>query len=251
MKGVPGLLIAVGLAIVGGLCNWFYMAQKTSELELVRFIGVAGEGIKRGDIIQASQLTPIDIPLRYAQRIKAAAPTYNDISTVVGMPAYRDFMVGEIILTQDLQTPPNNDLKRDLGPDEVAIWVNVDSRGFVPQFFSGGDEISFIVPAVGARAAAAAGPVSQPGQIIDQPTETIGPFYILALGSRRGSADRASVGGVSSQASEGVIAIRVKKLNDTQLDEKAQLLLSRLRLSGNQALGLVMHPERKGKAKAP
>ncbi len=247
MKGVPGLLIAVGLAIIGALCNWFYMAQKASELELVNFVGVAEGGIKRGEVIQDGNLIPIAIPLRHALRIKAAAPVYGDKSTIVGMPAYRDFMAGEIILTQDLQTPPNNDLKRDLGADEVAIWVNVDSRGFVPQFFSGGDEISFIVPAVGARPVSS---VSQPGQVIDQPTEVIGPFYILALGNRRGSADRANAAGMSS-ASEGVLAIRVKKVSETQLEDKAQLLLSRLRLSGNQALGLVMHSERKGKPKAP
>lgn len=245
MKGVPGLLIAVGLAIGGGLCNWFYMAQKSRELDLIQFVGVAESGIKMGETIQASNLTPIPIPLRYAQRLKEVAPTYNDLATLVGMTAYRDFQGGELVLTQDLKTPPNNDLKRDLGTDEVAIWVNVDSRGFVPQFFSGGDEVSFIVPAAGGRAASS---VSQPGQAVDQPTEVIGPFYILALGNRRGTAERAKASGMS-QSSENVIAIRVKKTSDTQLDEKAQLLLSRLRLSGNQALGLVMHSERKAKAK--
>lgn len=248
MKGVPGLLIALGLAIAGGLCNWFYMAQKSRELELVQFIGVREGGIKQGDVIQASQLQPIPIPLRYAQRVKATAPTFGDSATVIGMTAYRDFLEGEIILTQDLQTPPNNDLKRDLGTDEVAIWVNVDSKGFVPQFFSGGDEVSFIVPAHGARPVT---PVSEPDETIDQPTEVVGPFYILALGSRRGTADRARVSGISSQSGESVIAIRVKKISESQLEEKAQLLLSRLRLSGNQALGLVMHAERKAKPKAP
>ena len=243
MKGVPGLLIAVGLAIAGGLCNWFYMAQKSAELDLIQFVGVAEAGIKQGDTIQASNLTPIDIPLRYALRLKEVAPTFNDISTVVGMPAYRDFQAGEVVLTQDLKTPPNNDLKRDLGTDEVAIWINVDSRGFVPQFFSGGDEVSFIVAAAGGQQTANA---SQPGQMIEQPTEVIGPFYILALGNRRGTAERAKASGMS-QSSESVIAIRVKKVADKQLDEKAQLLLSRLRLSGNQALGLVMHSERKAK----
>lgn len=248
MKGVPGLLIALGLAIAGGLCNWFYMAQKSRELELVQFIGVAEGGIKQGDVIQASQLTPIPIPLRYAQRVKLSAPTFADSATVVGITAYRDFMEGEIVLTQDLQTPPNNDLKKDLAADEVAIWVNVDSRGFVPQFLSGGDEVSFIVPAAGARPV---NPMAQPGEVVEQPTEVLGPFYILALGNRRGTADRAKASGISSHSGEGIIAIRVKKISETQLEEKAQTLLSRLRLSGNQALSVVMHPDRKGKPKLP
>lgn len=243
MKGVPGLLIAVGLAIAGGLCNWFYMAQKAREHDLVQFVAVGPDGINQGDIIQESHLTPVGIPRAVSLRLKEVAPTYSDIATVVGMPAYRNFQGGEILLTQDLKTPPNNDLKRDLGTDEVAIWVNVDSSGFVPQFFAGGDEVSFIVPAIGPRQPES---VSQPGKPISQPTEIVGPFYILALGNRRGTADRAQASGMS-QSSEAVIAIRIKKTSDSQLEEKAQLLLSRLRLSGNKALGLVMHPERKAK----
>ncbi len=245
MKGVPGLLIAVALAIAGGLCNWFYMAQKSREHNLIQFVGVAESGIKQGEIIQHGNLMPVDIPLRYAGRLKEVAPTYGDISAVVGMTAYRDFQAGELVLTQDLKTPPNNDLKRDLGTDEVAIWVSVNSSGFMPQFFSGGDEVSFIVPAIGPKQPSS---VSNPGQPIDQPTEFIGPFYILALGNRRGTADRARASGMSMGA-ENVLAIRAKKVSDTQFDEKTQLLLSRLRLSGNQALGLVMHSERKGKEK--
>lgn len=241
MKGVPGLLIALGLAIAGALCNWFYMAQKSRELDLVQFVAVADGGIREGDVIQAGQLIPVSIPLRYAQRLKEAAPPYADVATIVGMVAYRDFMEGEIMLTQDLRTPPGNDLKRDLGANEVAIWINVDSRGFVPQFLSGGDEVSFIVPAAGTRTS----PVSEPGQAV-QSTEVIGPFYILALGNRRGSSERARVVGQSSSA-ENVLAIRVKKISDTQLEDKAQLLLSRLKFSGNQALGLVMHSDRKAK----
>jgi hypothetical protein len=241
MKGVPGLLIAVGLAIAGAMCNWFYMAQKSRELDLIKFVAVADGGIREGDVIQAGQLVPIDIPQRYAQRLKEVAPTYLDVSTIVGMTAYREFLEGELVLTQDLRTPPGNDLKRDLGPNEVAIWVNVDSRGFMSQFFSGGDEVAFVVPAVGNR-----DPVTEAGQALNLGTETIGPFYILALGNRRGTYDRARASG-QGQSPENIIAIRVKKISDTQLEEKAQLLLSRLKFSGNQALGLVMLSDRKAK----
>jgi Flp pilus assembly protein CpaB len=241
MKGVPGLLIAVGLAIAGALCNWFYMAQKSRELDLVQFVAVAEGGIRDGDVIQSANLISIPIPQRYAQRLKEVAPPYADVSTIVGMTAYRDFSEGELILHQDLRSPPGNDLKRDLGPDEVAIWIGVDGRGFVPQFLSGGDEVSFLVPAAGNRE-----PVTEPGNAPSLATELIGPFYVLALGNRRGSSERAKTTG-QSQGSENVIAIRVKKISDTQLEEKAQLLLNRLQFSGNQALRLVMHSDRKAK----
>lgn len=242
MKGVPGLLIAVGLAIVGALCNWFYMAQKARELDMDQFIAVAEGGIREGEVIQSGQLISVPIPLRYAGRLKEVAPKYADVSSVAGMTAYRDFQEGELILHQDLRTPPGNDLKRDLGANEVAIWINVDSRGFVPQFLSGGDEVSFIVPAAGARTT----PVTEPGQMNNESTEVIGPFYILALGSRRGTYERSRVVG-QSVGSENTLAIRVKKVSDTQLEERAQLLLSRLKFSGNQALGVVMHSDRKAK----
>jgi Flp pilus assembly protein CpaB len=240
MKGVPGLLIAVGLAIAGALCNWFYMAQKSRELDLVQFVAVAEGGIRQGDVIQAGNLISIPIPLRYAQRLKEVAPTYSDVSTIVGSDAYRDFLEGELILAQDLRSPPGNDLKRDLGPDEVAIWIGVDGRGFVPQFLSGGDEVSFLVQTANSR------PAIEVGAPPSLETELIGPFYVLALGNRRGTSDRAKAAG-QSQSSENVIAIRVKKVSDTQLEEKAQLLLNRLQFSGNQALRLVMHSDRKPK----
>lgn len=238
MKGVPGLLLALALAIAGALCNWFYMAQKSRELDLVNFVGVAEGGIRAGDTIQAGQLTQIPIPRRFAERLIKAAPIYQDIATVVGTTAYRDFNSGEVILTQDLRSPPGNDLKRDLGPDEVALWISVDGRGFVPQFFSGGDEVSFVVMATSRQIVPAGERMSAP------PTEVIGPFYILALGNRRGSAERTRAAGQSG-ISENVVAIRVKRLGENQLEPKAEILLSRLQLSNNQAQGLVLHSERK------
>jgi hypothetical protein len=41
MKGVPGLLIAVGLGIAGAFCNWMYLAAKGHDLDMVDFIGIS------------------------------------------------------------------------------------------------------------------------------------------------------------------------------------------------------------------
>jgi hypothetical protein len=243
MKGVPGLLIAVALAITGALCNWFYMAQKSRELDVVEFIGIAPGGMKAGDLFQPEKLIRVPVPELYARRLKESAPIYGDVSTVIGTPAYRDFQDGEVILRQDLETPPGNSLKRDLGPNDLVIWVTVDNRGFVPTFLSGGDEVSFIVPKIGA---AEATPVSIAGNRVAANTEVIGPFYVLALGNRRGSSDRSKAAGFS-QTQENVLAIRVTRINETELEPKAQLLLDHLRLSNNQALGIIMHSDKKAK----
>jgi hypothetical protein len=45
MKGVPGLLIAVGLGIVGAFCNWMYLAQMGKDLQLQDFVGIS-ENVK-------------------------------------------------------------------------------------------------------------------------------------------------------------------------------------------------------------
>jgi len=238
MKGIPGLLVALGLGIAGALANWFYMAQKARELDMVEFIGIADSGVKAGEVFKSEHLVRVPIPQRFALRLRDSAPTYRDASLVIGTTAYRDFRDGEIVLHQDLLAPPGYDLKKDLGPNDQVVWVTVDSRGFVPSFFSGGDEVSFIVPKMSSNApprGASPGAAQPSAQ-----TELIGPFHILALGNRRGSYERTRAAG-QLQSQENVIAIRVKRVSENQLEPKAQELLDRLRLSNNQALGIVMH----------
>lgn len=244
MKGVPGLLVALALGIAGGLANWFYMAQKAKSMDMVQFIAVKG-GIKAGEVFRADQLDRVPVPQLYAVRLKESAPLFADASIVVGSPAFRDFRDGEIILTQDLLTPAGFDLKKDLGPNDDVIWVTVDARGFVPSFLSGGDEVSFIVPKLGSGRPI---PVeSNGGARVASETELVGPFHILALGSRRGDYARTKAAGYA-QVQENILAVRVERVSETELEPKAQLLLERLRLSNNQALGLVMHATKKKEA---
>ena len=242
MKGVPGLLIALGLGIAGAVCNWFYMSQKARQLDEVQFIGFE-TNVKAGDVFQGHNFKKVPIPQMNAIRLKDVAPLASDSATVIGTVAYRDFQQGEILLFQDLKAPPGNDLKRDLGPNDEVIWVTVDARGFVPQFLQGGDEVSFIVPRVGAPPAQGTNVTSVPST-----TEVIGPFYVLALGDLRGSFDRSRAVG-SSQTLENVLAIRVTRTGPGQFEPKAQELLDRLRLSNNQALGIVMHSGKKPEKK--
>lgn len=237
MKGLPGLLIALGLAVTGGLCNWFYITSKTRDLDLVEFIAVREGGVKAGQPFQESHFKPISVPRTVALRLQEAAPPFTSLPTVVGTTAYRDFREGEIVLWQDLETPPISDLRNELAPDEEAISVTVDSRGFVPSHFSAGQEISFIVSQSSGLPNRGSGETG--------PVEKIGPFFVLALGNRRGSFDRERFGGRGAMQ-ENVITIRVKKAGENAFDPKVEQLLSRLRLTGNQALGVVMHAKGKG-----
>ncbi|MEE9603706.1 MAG: hypothetical protein V3V75_10400, partial [Thermoguttaceae bacterium] len=51
MKGIHGLIIAIGLGIVATMFNWYYLKKKSEHTEMVYFIGVAAdETIGRGEV---------------------------------------------------------------------------------------------------------------------------------------------------------------------------------------------------------
>ena len=150
MKGVPGLLVAVGLAVVGAFCNFLYLAQKGQELERVYFIAInEGTKINAGDKFTESHFQRISIPRNAVGNLEKAAPRWEELQTVVGMSATKSYSPGEILLRQHLKTPPETDLKKLLAPDEVADWVPVDTRTFVPSLVNPGDQVSFVVPRLG------------------------------------------------------------------------------------------------------
>lgn len=243
MKGVPGLLIAVALGITGAFCNWMYLAQKGQELDRVEFIGIAeGRTINPGDKFVDSDFQPIPIPRIAVGNLDKAAPLWDELATVRGMTATRSYSPGDIVLRQHLLTPPQNDIKKLLAPDERVMWLPVDTRGFVSSLVSAGDQVSFIVPRLGAagpplaevESTTAAPPVAP------QATEIIGPYRILALGNRLGSREVLAAAGVST-AQENVMAVAVKVVGNS-LDEKGQQLSDLLRQTNFQQVQVLLHP---------
>src|SRR5215471_714896 len=124
MKGVPGLLIAVGLGIVGAFCNWMYLADKGRNLEMVEFIGINDNvKINAGDKFNAEQFTPIPIPKNAVGDLYKTAYLWKDMGTVIGVAATKSYSRSEILLRQDLRTAPEMDIKTMLRPDETAVWI--------------------------------------------------------------------------------------------------------------------------------
>jgi hypothetical protein len=239
MKGVPGLLIALGLGIVGAFCNWMYLAQLGRDMQSVDFIGIS-ENVKinAGDKFNEGHFMKISIPGTAVGNLDKTAYLWKDMATVVGIAATKSYSPGEILLRQDVRTLPEMDIKKLLSPDERVVWIPVDTRTFVPSLVNAGDNVAFIVPRTGG---------GYPTPVADDPaarppatTETIGPFRILALGNRLGSQEVLRAAGMSP-SQENVMAVAVK-FDKGEFDEKGQKLLETLRLTNFQQVQVILYP---------
>ena len=113
MKGVPGLLIAVGLGIVGAFCNWMYLAQMGKDMQTVDFIGIAEDvKINAGDKFNEAHFMTISIPgnavgnLDKVGRLSGKTWRPSSASRRRRATARRDSAAA------DLRTPPEMDIKR-------------------------------------------------------------------------------------------------------------------------------------------
>lgn len=248
MKGARGLMVAGALGILGAFCNLFYLAQKSHDLAKVEFISIAPDvQINAGDRFKESDFVPLGIPHQGVGNLERSATLYSELRSVVGMAATRSYMPGELILQQDLRTPPPPDVKRLLGENERVLWLPVDTRTFVADLVNPGDQVSFIVPKlsrVGAPPAVAEGETRLP---VAEATEQLGPFRILALGNRLGSPEALRAAG-GSPTQQNVMAIAVK-MTGPGLDEAGQKLSDILRLTNFQQVQVLLHPSANAKIK--
>jgi hypothetical protein len=244
------LVLSLLLGVVAALLNWLYLNEKGKGVESVKFVGIApGARILRGDTFAESHFTPVEIPKNRIGQLDQFAVLFADIHTIIGSHATRNYEEGELVLRSDLKTPPP---ELNLQPDERAMWIPVDTRTFVPTLVMPGDEVSFIVSKTPAPRAAppseeeddSAPPLPMPVPASGE-AEVIGPFKVLSLGNRLGSAEVMRAAGVQ-QVQENVMTIRVQ-LFGGQLDPKAQKLWSRLQASDYRQAGVLLHPRKTAK----
>ncbi len=247
MKGVPGLLIAVGLGIVGAFCNWMYLAQMGRDLQTLDFIGIRDNvKINAGDKFTEAHFMKVSIPGNNLGNLDKVAVRYDALATVVGQAATKSYSPGEILLWHDLRTPPELDIKKLLSADERVLWIPVDTRTFVPALVNAGDNVSFIVPRVGGTFPTPAEDSAAAGGKPPPMTETIGPFRILALGNRLGSPEVLRAAGLTP-SQENVMAVAVRIVGG-EFDENGQKLLDTLRLTNFQQCQVILHPSPEAKA---
>ena len=253
MKGIQGILIAVGLGMSGVILSWFYLERLAGREAKVAFIGVQNNArINIGDLIRESDLERVDIPKSRVGNLETVAPLWDYRSTVVDQPSSRSFSGGEIILYQDIRSPGMRDLNEKLGKDEVAVWLPVDPRTFNASRVNPDDEVSFIVPRPGGGPTPI-GTVPPPNS--SGANEIIGPFRILEIGSRTGRTEvYRSVGGrPQAEATITVVAKLVGGHVDPgtgvyqggTLEPVAERILDVIRQTKSQGLQVILHPKRK------
>ncbi len=238
MKGALGLTIAAALGIVGAVCNWLYLEKRAQETETVLFIAVKpGVQLNIGDPFRESDLEPVPLPKARVGNLIERAPQWSGLSAVKGWPANRIFRGGEIILDSDIEAPSTRDLSDTLQEDEVAYWVPIDAGSVVADQINPGDLVSFQTAAQTGPTPAGTPPRSGTGPQI------IGPFRVLALGSRRERPNIEQASRTRGSTGANTITIVVKLVNG-QFEPAAAELVKAIQLGGNQGLGVLLHSSR-------
>ena len=206
MKGIQGLIVAIGLGVAGALFNWAYLASRSSRDATVSFVGIKdGQTVNRGEVLRDDHLVELSLPERWVGNLKDFAVLYSARETVVGRPIWRTLAGECLLLNDDLKTPPEG-LKLEDG--EQIMWIPVESRAFVPSLISPGDEVMFLVPRLTLASGKSAGGL-EPVPLLSGTTNEIGPFRVRALGNRLGSAQVWSAAKIP-QLQENVIGISVR-----------------------------------------
>ena len=239
MKNHLGLIVAVVLGVIGATLNFLYLTNKAKNFEKVAFLGIGKEvSIQRGETFRKDHFVAVEIPKINVGRLTERVALYTDRDAVVGMKANQNYYGGELVLTEDLRTPP---AELALQENERAMWVPVDTRTFVPSLVKPGDLVSFLVPK-------GVVPISRPAENGEEPppppslgdSELVGPFKVLSVGNRLGSAEVFKAAGMPLQQ-ENVLTISVHA-EGNQLDPMAKKLWDLLQAGGFRQAGVLLHP---------
>ena len=267
MKGIHGLLLAIGLGIAGALFNFAYLAKRSRDVDLVGFVGIKKDKVVgQGEVLTEDKLEKVEIPRRWVGNLIQYAVPWESRSTAIGFRVWRPLEGGSLLLQSDWKSPPQELVfGQDLpeGVEETAIGVPIDSRKFVPSLVQPGDLVSFILtaarsemPTLADDAPAKSEPskANPAGKSDAKPlaareprppapakaVETVGPFKVLSVGNRLGSTQVMMAAKVP-QMSENVLTIAIR-LENGQPEPKAARLLYVLDQTNSKPLAYMLHP---------
>ena len=245
MKGIQGLILAIGLGIAGALFNWAYLARKTSDMDLVKVIGIAPHTtVNIGESLTPDHLAPIEVPLHNWDNLKSFAFKWSDRQTVVSMPVRRTLPGGSLLLEDDLRTPPPEIRWEENLPEgtvERGIFVPFQTKNLVPSLINPGDVVDFVISPGGRGVPTPAAGGDPPPATVP---EMLGPFKILALGNRLGPSDIERAFG-KKPTQENVMLVSVKLIKG-EMEAKAQKLLDLLHRTNFQQVGIMIRPRDEG-----
>lgn len=270
MKNTYGLGIAIALGISAALLNFFYLSMRSQDFKVVDFVGLArdvgpGERLTQENLAQ----DPVQIPANWVGNLGDYAVLEKDRSTVLDQRVWRMRTAGSLLLRDDLKTPSQRlelgEGEQQLGEDQRAWPIPVDTRSFVPSLIVPGARVWFLAPAMPIDYPTRAEPDSfsddeSAGAELPESSESsppsgsspssnnpassddmIGPFTVLALGNRLGSAEVMRAAKIR-QVQENVLIIKVTIQADGSMEPRAQALRKLLERTQNRPLGYLWRP---------
>ena len=247
MKGITGIIVAIGLGIAGAAANLFYLHAEAQKVDTISFIGIdKGVTIGRGERLPEDKLVEVKIPKNQAGHLDGYAYRWEERSYIGDARVWRALGSGDygvLLLREDLKEP----LKElELAKGESIRWIPIESRSYVPSLITPGDQVIFIVPKSPAATRAPIRapqptPAPQPKPAADAKsadpavtdpiapkpeeesaadytgyeTEEIGPFTVLSVGNRLGDLKVMETGKIR-QLQENVLGIRVGPKNSKE-----------------------------------
>lgn len=213
MKGMQGIVIASALAIVGAVCNWFYIMQQARDLKRMDFIAISDDanGVQLGTKFEGKHFMKVSIPENNLGNINQVAVPWSELKAVEGDRAPRLYEPGELLLRHDLMQPPVEPINEQLGPDERLKFILVDPNGFNASLINPHDWVSFSFLTAGNKDGVSASEIQE-----------VGPFEVLSLGNRRGRIEILKAKGRSA-GQENLIGIRVLYENGRMKPQYEQL----------------------------
>jgi hypothetical protein len=232
MKGVYGLLLALGLGTIGATLNWLYLEQRAREFDVVEFVGIRADTVLQpGDVFREEHFQRVPVAAAAARTLKDSAHLWDERATLVGMPVNRRFEGGDLVMRADIRTPPPK--PRPLAENERSIPVAVDSRSFVPSLYAAGDRVSFLFSGAPRLASPEGGSSPEVKELV------VGDFEVHSVGDRAASAEVAR-GANRSYSQENVLQI-VVRTQGNDFEPKARQLMSLLG-NGYRITMVIRHP---------
>lgn len=139
MSHLKRLSLAGGLAIVAAILNSLYLAAQTRPS---LYVAISAD-IQSGQIVTDSFVRAIPIP-GDANRLKQSMIPYGERNVVVGLPASRDYLKGDVVFYRDLKPPEKRTRWEVLGPFRL-ISVNERNGDSTTSFETRGNSITIAV----------------------------------------------------------------------------------------------------------
>lgn len=237
MKGSYGLIVAAVVGVLGAVLNWIYLQNKTRDVESISFLGLReGVTVEPGESFKETDFEPVAIPRKNAGNLQQYVHLYSDLPTVEGYSPTRVYQGGQLILRQDLRTPPAEIAFKS--KDQRMVTISVDPNKFQAALYNPGDQVDFIIPVITGGSETVGNGGSQPFNR-QSDFEVVGPFTIAHIGNRLGT-QGAALAGRARTGQENTVGIFATWEGD-QFDAQTQKLLSLVERVGARGVRVTMH----------